>query len=501
MGGIINTDIGTNYAERSYQRSLYLVYLKAVKDVLGAGAEVTLFNSLNRGLYTEIDSEEPAGVREIDRIKDRMRWYIDADLPIHCRVLEKEALQSYLKKNRKSVESIELLSGAHGLHGVAVYEFEGYSNFFYGSLMESTGGLRLFDLVPYMDGLLLRYPHPSKPDRLQEMPGDYKLYASFREGWTLAELCGLRFVGDLNREIEQGHAGEIIALSERLHRAKTRVIAEKINDKQRRVVLIAGPSSSGKTTFAKRLIAQLAEIGPEPLYLGTDDYFINRADMHPGPDGKLDFEAVNAIDIELFNRNIMDMLEGKDADLPIFDFFEGKKVFGKRITSLKEGQPVVIEGLHALNPLLSDKLPHRDIFKIYISPLTQLNLDDHNRIPTTDIRLIRRILRDVRTRGNSPESTIKSWPNVRGGESIYVFPYCDGADMVFNSALLYELPVLKRHAEKPLKDIPADSPEADDAARLLDFLSFYRETDAKEEAAIPGDSILREFIGGGTLMD
>ena len=466
---------------------------------MGPDAKVNLFNSLSRGLYTEIDSDKKISRIMLGKIKARMQYYVDADMPITSRVLDKKALINYLDKVDGDTGSIELLKGAPGLSKVAVYELDGYSNFFYGSLRESTGDLKLFDIVPYMDGFLLRYPHPSDPKRLPNMPEDFKLFAAFREGWSIAELCDLRFVADLNIEIEQGQSNEIIALSERFHKAKTRRIAEMIHEKHKKVILIAGPSSSGKTTFSKRLISRLAEIGPEPLYLGTDDYFVNRRDIALGADGKPDFESVNAIDIDLFDENITEMLDGKEADLPVFDFIKGEKTFGKRLTTLTDDQPIVVEGLHALNPLLYEKLPGKAIFKVYISPLTQLNIDDHNRIPTTDIRLIRRILRDVRTRGYSPEQTIKTWQKVRDGENVYVFPYCDEADIVFNSALLYELPVLKRHAESLLKYIKEDSEAYDDAVRLLDFLSLFRVMDKKNEAAIPVDSILREFIGGGFI--
>jgi uridine kinase len=448
--GDLERDIrGTEYTEtasRVYQRTLTLVYLKAVRDVVGA--RTTVFNSLTAGLYTEIDSEKPVTDEQIRLIEDRMREYVRADAPISCRnVSRQEVLDLLESENKGSREHLALLKYATDVHRLVVYELDGYRNFFIGGMFESAGPLRLFGLARYGNGTLLRYPHPSAPGRLQEMPGDDKLYNAFEQGWSIARGLGLRYAGDLNEEIEQELEGDVIRLSERMHDAQIGDISEQILSRKKRIVLLAGPSSSGKTTTAKRFIGELAKQGPAPLYLGTDDYFVEREDSPLDENGEHDFEGIDAIDRKLFTDNIRSLLAGEETDLPTFDFLSGRKVFGKRVTRIETGRPILIEGLHALNPEMTSDLPDDEKYRIYISPLTQINLDDHNRIPATDVRLIRRMIRDHRTRGNSVEHTISTWPKVRRGENIHVFPYYDAADAIFNSALLYELSALRTHAE------------------------------------------------------
>jgi uridine kinase len=451
---------GSGFAEtesRVYQRTLTFVYLKAVHDVVGAG--MTVFNSLTSGLYTEIDSEAPVTDEQIRLIEQRMREYVLEDAPILRRHASRQEVLDLLEsENKGSREYLALLKYATDVRHISVYELDGYHNFFFGSLFESAGPLRLFGLALYADGVLLRYPHPSAPDRLPDMPDNDKLYDAFTRGWDIAHGLGLRYAGDLDEEIEQGLEGDIIRLSERMHNAQIENIASKILSRKKRVILLAGPSSSGKTTTAKRFIGKLAEQGTEPLYLGTDDYFVEREDTPLDENGEHDYEGLDAIDTDLFTNNINALLAGEEADLPSFDFISGHKVFGKRVTRIEPDRPILIEGLHALNPAMSANLPDDEKYRIYISPLTQINLDDHNRIPTTDVRLIRRMIRDHRTRGNSVAHTIKIWPTVRRGENIHVFPYYGVADAIFNSALLYELPVLRAHAERLLADVTPDMP-------------------------------------------
>lgn len=483
-------------AERIYQRTLTFVYLKAVRDVVGA--RTTVFNSLTSGLYTEIDSEEPVTDEQIRDIELRMREYVRSDAPVSCRRATRQEVLNLLERETKgSREHLALLKYATDVNYIAVYELDGYHNFFFGRMLSSAGALNLFGLARYGGGVLLRYPHPSEPGRLPDIPEGDKLYRAFEQGWDIARGLGLRYAGDLDEEIEQGLEGDIIRLSERMHSAQLEDISEQILSRRKRIVLLAGPSSSGKTTTARRFIRELARNGPEPLYLGTDDYFVEREDSPVGPDGEPDYEGLDAIDVDLFTANINALLAGDEVDLPTFDFISGHKEYGRRVTRLAGGQPILIEGLHALNPAMTSGLPHDEKYRIYISPLTQINLDDHNRIPTTDVRLIRRMIRDSRTRGNSVEHTIREWPKVRRGEGIHVFPYYGAADAIFNSALLYELPVLRAHAEALLAGVAEGTPEYDTAARLLDFLRFFRKIE--NEAAIPGDSVIREFIGGGTL--
>jgi uridine kinase len=501
INGYAPSNSRTAYAEttrRIYQRTLTFVYLKAAHDVMGADAGITVFNSLTSGLYTEIDSEDPVTDEQILLIEDKMREYVRADTPIFCRKASRQEVLDLLESEKKgSREYLALLKYATDVHHIAVYELDGYHNFFFGSLYESTGPLKLFGLTRYAYGVLLRYPHPSAPDRLPDMPGNDKLYDAFAKGWAIAHELGLRYAGDLDEEIEQGLEGDIIKLSERMHNAQIENIAEKIYSRGKRIVLLAGPSSSGKTTTAKRFIEKLAEQGKTPLYLGTDDYFVEREETPIDENGDRDYEGLDAIDTDLFTNNINALLAGEEVDLPSFDFISGHKVFGKRVTRIGPDRPIFIEGLHALNPAMTKNLPDDEKYRIYISPLTQINLDDHNRIPATDVRLIRRMIRDHRTRGYSVAQTIKVWPTVRRGENIHVFPYYEEADAIFNSALLYELPALRAHAEGLLAEVTPDAPEYDDAKRLLHFLRFFKTI--TDESAIPSESIIREFIGDGSI--
>ncbi|MDR1292232.1 MAG: nucleoside kinase [Clostridiales Family XIII bacterium] len=493
-------DEGDERAEalnRVYQRTLTFVYLKAVRDVVGANTIV--FNSLTSGLYTEIDSEAPVTDEQIRLIEGRVREYVLADAPIsRRRASRRDVLDLLESENKGSREHLALLKYATDVSHIAVYELDGYRNFFFGRLFESAGPLKLFGLARYADGVLLRYPHPSTPDRLTDMPENDKLYDAFEKGWDIAHGLGLRYAGDLDEEIEQGLESDIIRLSERMHNAQIENISAKILSRGKRVILLAGPSSSGKTTTAKRFIEALAEQGAAPLYLGTDDYFVEREETPIDEKGEHDYEGLDAIDTTLFMNNIDALLSGEEADLPTFDFITGHKVFGKRVTRIESDHPILIEGLHALNPAMTTNLPDDEKYRIYISPLTQINLDDHNRIPTTDLRLIRRMIRDYRTRGNSVAHTIRAWPTVRRGENTHVFPYYGVADAIFNSALLYELPALRAHAEGLLAEVTPDMPEYGDARRLLHFLRFFKTIN--DESAIPPESVIREFIGGSRLV-
>ena len=310
---------------------------------------------------------------------------------------------------------------------------------------------------------------------------------------------GIDYVSDLNKKIEEGKFKELIQLSEALHEHRIVEIADMIKKQKKRIILIAGPSSSGKTTFAQRLCIQLRVNGLQPLYMGTDDYFVEREDTPVDEFGEKNYEDLDAVDIHLFNQNINDLLAGKEVDMPTFNFLTGHKEFGKRLTSIKSGQPIVIEGIHALNEELTRELPHDEKFKIYISPLTQLNIDSHNRVVTTDHRMLRRMVRDYKYRGHSAQSTIASWPKVRAGEDKNIFPYSNEADVLFNSVHLYEICVLKKYAKPLLEAITPEEPEYSDAVRMLNFLRFFKTVD--DDSAIVNNSILREFIGGSVFVD
>lgn len=491
-------DIRTQAANLIYQYSLSLIYLKAVKDTLGDDVRVEIQNSLNKGLYTEIKTKEPVTEEQVQAVENRMRELVDADLPFIKTIVDRDEAIRIIKEDGRT-EKLRLLSETLGIKQVKFYTLDGYRNFFYGLMAPSTGYIKYFQLMKYRRGVLLRFPHPSAPDRIPDYVDEVKLYQAFGEQTRWDALLGVNYVADLNDKIESGEYKELIQLSEALHEKKIAEIADMIKTQKKRLVLIAGPSSSGKTTFARRLCIQLRVNGLKPLYMGTDDYFVEREDTPLDEKGEKDFENLDALDIDLFNRNMNDLLAGKKVDLPEFDFMTGHKVFGKRITSIDPSQPIVIEGIHGLNGKLTEFIPDGEKFRIYISPLTQLNIDMHNRIPTTDERMLRRMVRDYLYRGHSAQSTINQWPKVRAGEDKNIFPYSGEADVLFNSYHVYEISVLKKYAEPLLRKIAPDEEEYAEAVRMLKFLRFFRTIE--DDSIIVNNSIIREFIGGSIFVD
>ena len=493
-------DMRTQAANLIYQNSLTLLYLKAVEDVLGE-VEVDIENALNKGLFTEVKRKEPVTPEEVKQIEARMHQLVEEDLPLKREKVSIEEAEGIFRRSGQP-ERIELLQAARGSQRqkqVPFYEIGGYRDFFYGQMVPSTGYLTYFQLMNYRRGILLRFPHPSAPDRIPDYVDEKLLYQTFGEQNRWGRLMGISYVSDLNRKIEEGKAKELIQLSEALHERRIVEIADMITKQKKRIVLIAGPSSSGKTTFAQRLCIQLRVNGLDPLYMGTDDYFVEREQTPLDEYGEKDYENLNAVDIHLFNQNLNDLLAGRKVDLPSFDFLTGHKEFGKRITSIGPNQPIVIEGIHALNEDLTPEVPKSEKFKIYISPLTQLNIDSHNRIVTTDHRMLRRMVRDYKYRGHSAQSTIRSWPKVRTGEDKNIFPFSNEADVLFNSVHLYEISVLKKYAEPLLMEIRPDEPEYSEAVRMLNFLRFFRVIE--DDSVIVNNSILREFIGGSIFVD
>lgn len=490
-------DMRTYSANLAYQHSVSLLYLKAVMDVLGnVGVEIE--NSLNKGLYTEIKTPEPVTQEQVEAVQARMRQLVEADLPvIREEYTKQQAIEIWEKYNYP--DKYMLLEHAENIETAKFYRIEGYRNFFYGLMVPSTGYIEYFELRKYRRGVLLRFPYPDRPDVIPEFVDDKKLYMAFGEASKWQRLLDIEYLTELNMKIRDGKARDLILLSEALHEKKVAEIADRITTEKRRIVLIAGPSSSGKTTFARRLCVQLRVNGLEPLYMGTDDYFVERKDTPVGPDGLPNYEDLDCLDIELFNSNLNDLLAGREVDLPEFDFMTGTKQFGRRITSIKSNQPIVIEGIHALNDELTPYIDEWEKFKIYISPFTQLNIDVHNRVPTTDARMLRRIVRDYKYRGHSAAATIALWPNVRAGEDRNIFPYNGEADVLFNSALVYELAVLKKYAEPLLKEVRPDQPEYSEAVRMLDFIRFFDVIE--DEKFIPNNSIMREFIGGSVFVE
>lgn len=490
-------DMRTYSANLVYQHSLSLIYLKAVMDVLG-DLSVEIENSLNKGLYTEIKTPEPITEEQIAAVEQRMHELVKADLPIVREVYSRqEAIEIWGSYNYP--EKSRLLEHAEDVETAKFYTLEGYRNFFYGLMTPSTGYVEHFELRKYRRGVLLRFPHPSHPDRIPAFEDDKKLYGAFGEANKWQHLLDILYLEDLNEKIRHGEAKDLILLSEALHEKKIAEIADRITKEKRRIILIAGPSSSGKTTFARRLCVQLRVNGLQPLYMGTDDYFVERCDTPLGEDGKPNYENLDALDIDLFNDNMNRLLAGEKVDLPEFDFLEGKKKYGRRITSIRSNQPIVIEGIHALNDILTEKIDEEQKFRIYISPFTQLNIDVHNRVPTTDARMLRRIVRDYKFRGHSAAQTIALWPKVRTGEDVNIFPYNGRADVLFNSALVYELSVLKKYAQPLLEAVGPEEEEYSEAVRMLKFIRFFDVIE--EEQDIPNNSIMREFIGGSVFVE
>ena len=490
-------DMRSHNADLVYQRSLSLLYLKAVKDVLGAEAEID--NSLNKGLYTDIRIKGRINRKQLDDVEARMREMVAENIPI---IKENVTLEEGIKiwdDMGCDEKSALLREFDNPPFDIRFYNLDGYRNYFFGLMVPSTGYLECFELRKYKYGVLLRYPYYTKPDEIPEYRDDRKLYGAFGEEERWLKLLQTPYLADLNRKIMDGKAKDLILLSEALHEKRIADIAEEVNRQNKRIILIAGPSSSGKTTFARRLCTQLRVIGLDPLYMGTDDYFVERENTPMDEKGEPDYENLGALDIELFNHDMNGLLAGDEVDLPEFDFLQGKKIFGKRITSIDKNQPVVIEGIHALNDKLTEQIDRKEKFKIYISPLTQLNLDRHNRVPSTDARMLRRMVRDYKYRGHSAAETIKGWPKVRAGENTNIFPYNGEADVLFNTALEYEIPVLKKYVVPLLKEISSEETEYGEAVRILKFLEFFRIIE--DDSIIPNNSIIREFIGGSVFVE
>ena len=490
-------DMRTSAANLIYQRSVSFIYLKAVYDVLGI-TQVVIENSLNKGLYTSIKGRPPVTAEEVAAIEARMHEIVAEDIPfIRTMVPKEEALK--LLSDGDYAEKRRLLQNADSVVRLPLYNCDGFVNFFYGKMAPSAGYIEHFELRKYRNGVLLRFPEPAAPDRLPPYRDDALLYQAFGEAYNWHQLMGIPYVAQLREAVESGRIREIIQISEALHEKKIAQIADSIKTQKKRIILIAGPSSSGKTTFAQRLRIQLKVNGLDPIYLGTDDYFVEREETPLDEKGEPNFEDIVALDIGLFTKQMNALLAGEEVDIPVFNFITGKKVFGTRKTRLKPGQPIVIEGIHGLNHLLTAGIPDEEKFKIYISPMTQLSIDNHNRIPTTDARMLRRIVRDNRTRGHSAQRTIAQWPKVRAGEEKNIFPFNGEADVLFNSVHIYELAVLKKYAEPLLAEIKSDCEEFAEAQRMLRFLRYFPVLE--DDSVIVNNSILREFIGGSIFVD
>ena len=481
---------------RTYVRSLCHIFSKAVYDIWPT-ATLNLEHPVSKGYYCVIHNGKNIDLETIEKIKKRMWELIDADLPfLHKSVRTVDA--AVLFRERGMNDKARLIETA-GLPYTSYYELEGYINFFYGCLTPSTGYIQLFDLEPYMDGVLLRIPKQTDPMELQPVIKQDKMFEAYKEHLTLQRTVGLDNVGDLNLAIEKGRSQDIILVSEAMQEKQVAKIAEKIADGYKegiRIVLISGPSSSGKTTFCKRLQVQLTTNLLHPVGISLDDYFLNREDTPKDEHGEYDFESLYALDLPYFNKDLKKLLSGEEIELPSFNFESGRRIFKGKKLKLRENSILVIEGIHALNPELTEFIDDKYKYRVYVSVLTSISLDNHNWIPTTDNRLLRRIIRDYRFRGYSAEDTINRWPCVRRGEDKWIFPYQENADAMFNSAMLYELAALRKYAEPILAQVPESNKANAEAYRLLRFLRYFNYIPTEE---LPGTSLLREFLGGGSF--
>ena len=481
----------------AYQRSASLMMLKAFYSVAGAGnvEKLMIDFSIGRGFFVEARGNFVLDQEFLDAVKAKMREYVERKIPIMKRsVSTDDAIELFEKLGMYDKAR---LFRYRMVSRVNIYSIDGFEDYYYGYMVQNTGYIKHFDLIPYHYGFVMVMPDRKTPDVLHRFTPSDKLFATLSESTEWGRRMDLETVGALNDRIAKGDMSHLILIQEALQEKKIAEIAAQIAArKNARFVMIAGPSSSGKTTFSHRLSVQLEAIGLKPHPIAVDNYFVNRVDSPRDEHGNYNYEILECLDVELFNRDMTGLLEGKQVELPYYNFKKGVREYKGNFLQLGEGDILVIEGIHCLNDRLSYTLPADSKFKIYISALTQLNIDEHNRIPTTDGRLLRRMVRDARTRGSSARETIRMWPSVRRGEEENIFPFQEEADAMFNSALVYELAVLKQYAQPLLFAIPKDSEEWLEAKRLLKFLDYFIGVSSED---IPKNSILREFIGGSCL--
>ncbi|MCX8128510.1 MAG: nucleoside kinase [Clostridia bacterium] len=480
---------------RIYRRSLYFILIKAVKDLF-PGRKVSISHSISKGLYCEVKGDKTLSEDEVNMLEKRMCEIVNAKIPFVKQVLSKEdAKEFFIKGGREDrYHAIEYREKPY----VTIYSCEGVYDYFYGYMVPDTSYIKLFSVKYHAPGLIILFPEKSNPCVLPEFKEQKKLFNIFIEYKRWNHILGVENVGALNDIIKGGGIGDFIRISEALHEKKIAQIADMISNskEKKKVVLISGPSSSGKTTFANRLAIQLRVNGIKPITISLDDYFVNREDTPRDESGDYDYEALEAIDVKLFNQHLADLVSGRQVEVPVFNFPSGCRESKGRNLCIADDQVMVIEGIHGLNEKLTSTIPRESKFKIYVSALTSMNIDDHNRIPTTDTRVIRRIVRDFQFRGCSALNTLKRWPSVRRGEIRNIFPFQEEADIMFNSSLIYELGVLKTLAEPQLTKVDSAQPEYSEAKRLIEFLSYFLPIDSKD---IPNNSIIREFIGGNVF--
>lgn len=487
-------DMRTSSGSRAYTRTLFFVLCKAVQD-LYPGHDVVIDIPVSNGFYVDVRLERDVTVDDVDCIRKRMQEIVDARMPIRRYMVPTEDAIA-LFEEKGDVEKVKLLRTSGSLY-TTYYKIGEYVDFYYGTLLTNTSQLYLFGLEKYYDGMLLRIPSLQNPDELGEVTRQDKMFEIFKEHHHWQDIIGIRTVGDFNAAVDAGHATDIINISEALQEKKIAQIAEQIAARPGvKLVLLAGPSSSGKTTSCKRLSIQLAVNGLKPLQISLDDYFVDRERTPKDENGEYDYESIYALDLQKINDQFNALFRGEEVELPKYDFQSGKsKKSGQRL-KMNDNNVLVVEGIHALNPELTAQIPNEQIFRVYASALTTILLDNHNYIPTTDNRLLRRIIRDYKYRGVSAQDTIRRWPSVRAGENKWIFPFQENADAMLNTAMLYELAVLKMQAEPLLEQVPENCDEYAEAYRLLKFLKYFKGIPFNN---LPPTSLLREFLGGSSF--
>ena len=487
-------DMTSSSGSRAYTRTLFFVLCKAVQDIYPA-TDVVIDIPVSNGFYVDIRLGRPVVDEDVNIIRRRMQEIIDARMPIRrFTVPTEEAVALFQEKG--DVEKVKLLKTSGSIY-TTYYKIGDYVDYYYGTLLTNTSQLYLFGLEKYYDGMLLRIPSLKNPDVLGEMTRQDKMFEIFKEHHRWQSILGIRTVGDFNQTIDANHATDIINISEALQEKKIAKIAEEIASRKGvKLVLLAGPSSSGKTTSCKRLSIQLAVNGLKPLQISLDDYFVDREKTPKDASGEYDYESIYALDLDLINEQFNALFRGEEVELPKYDFQSGKsKKSGNRL-KMTDNNVLVVEGIHALNPELTAHIPQEQIFRVYASALTTILLDNHNYIPTTDNRLLRRIIRDYKYRGVSAQETIHRWPSVRAGENKWIFPFQENADAMLNTAMLYELAVIKTQAEPLLQQVPENCEEYAEAYRLLKFLKYFKGIPYNN---LPPTSLLREFLGGSSF--
>ena len=488
-------DMTSSSGSRAYTRTLFFVLCKAVKDIFPASPDVIIDIPVSNGFYVDVRLGKELTEEEVGKLRNRMQEIIDAHMPIRRYMVPTEdAIALFQEKG--DVEKVKLLKTSGSIY-TTYYKIGDYVDYYYGTLLTNTSELYLFGLEKYYDGMLLRIPSLKNPDQLGEITRQDKMFDIFKEHHRWQDIIGIRTVGDFNQAVTAGFSTDIINISEALQEKKIAQIAEDIAQRKGvKLVLLAGPSSSGKTTSCKRLSIQLAVNGLKPLQISLDDYFVDREKTPKDESGEYDYESIYALDLKLINEQFNALFRGEEVELPKYDFQSGKsKRSGKKL-KMNDHNVLVVEGIHALNPELTSQIPDEQIYRVYASALTTILLDNHNYIPTTDNRLLRRIIRDNKYRGVSAQETIHRWPSVRAGENKWIFPFQENADAMLNTAMLYELAVIKMQAEPLLQQVPENCEEYAEAYRLLKFLKYFKGIPYNN---LPPTSMLREFLGGSSF--